>query len=116
MRRHPWILRLGLLAALCIPAVFLAGCGGSSGSSHTQLAAAELSSAQEVPASSLTATGSCTVSLNQAPSTLGMAGATTIAVNLQTVGIDPNQVTSIAIYNGNPGTNGQRIFTLFDPL
>ncbi len=116
MRRHPWILRLGLLSALLIPAMFFAGCGGGSSSNHTQLTASELSSAQEVGGAAFTspASGSLTVTINQQPTTLGIRGATTFAVNLQTVGLDPTTVTGVAIYNANAGTNGPAIFTLFN--
>lgn len=117
MRRHPLILRLGLLSALLIPAMFIAGCGGSGSTNHSQVAATELSSAQEVGSAAVTssATGNFTATVNQAPTTLGMKGATTLSVTLQTVGLDPSTVTAAAIYYSAPGSNGPAIFNLYDP-
>jgi hypothetical protein len=111
MHKHFSKIQLWSITALVLVsllALLTAGCGGGGGSTTpagtTTTLNAVLSGAQEVPATGSTATGTATVTVDTAK--------TTITVNMTTQGF-VSPVTASHIHFGAAGVNGGIMFSLF---
>ena len=97
------VLPVVVLAAFSVPAVLVAS-GGPAGGTGGGIFTASLDGAQEVPPTGSPATGSATVTLD--------AAETTITVDVTFSGLTGGAVSAALIHVAAPGTNGPLVITL----